>query len=133
MWPWMRSGDIVHISPAERVSVGDVVLYERGQRWFIHRLIRLESNTDGQQRLILRGDALRVDDAPVAPEQVLGCVSKIERGSRLIPVDSPLNRACITLSRMPVLGYVVLPLGYRYLSRLKRVWMRWGKHRSLSV
>ena len=127
MWPWMRSGDLVHVSPAERLSVGDIVLYERGQEWFVHRLIRVEGTPARPQRLILRGDGLPAEDAPVGAEQVLGRVFMIERGSRRIRLDSLPNRVCKALCRTPAVHYALLVQAYRHLGRVKRLLSRLAK------
>src|ERR1700732_720250 len=41
MTPWIRSGDLVFIKrfDFERVSTGDVILFERDDRFFVHRII----------------------------------------------------------------------------------------------
>ncbi len=44
MTPWIRSGDLVFIKryDFERVSAGDVILFERDGRFFVHRMIGRE-------------------------------------------------------------------------------------------
>ena len=63
MTPWIRSGDLVFIKryDFERVSAGDVVLFEREGRFFVHRMMGREQTVRAAQkvvRLITKGDAL---------------------------------------------------------------------------
>ena len=121
MWPSIRSGDIVHVTPADQFSVDDILLYTRGESWFVHRLIRIEASAGSQPRLILRGDALTSADPPIQQTAVLGRVFMIERGSRRIPVDSLFNKTSNVLCRTFRVRYIVLPWLYRYISRGKRL------------
>jgi len=88
MFPTIRSGDYVVIVPAGpgEVSIGDVVAIERGEaRLVVHRLIRKTAN--GRITfLITKGDgSFRKDvDRPVSSRQLLGKVTRVERGGRTI-------------------------------------------------
>src|ERR1700685_3446754 len=71
MTPWIRSGDLVFIKRIDfgRVSPGDVILFERADRFFVHRIIgrrRFVSGRKEQARLVTKGDALDGVDAPVS-------------------------------------------------------------------
>lgn len=68
MTPWIRSGDLVFIKRSDfaRLSVGNVVLFERDARFFVHRIIeRVRPATGGKAAplLITKGDALDGEDA----------------------------------------------------------------------
>ena len=54
MTPWIRSGDLVFIKrfDFERVSTGDVILFERDDRFFVHRIIGRVHNRKRPERLI---------------------------------------------------------------------------------
>lgn len=70
---------------AESLVAGDLVLYTRGERWFVHRLVKKEG-VNSRYRLFTRGDALSAMDAPISIENVLGRVAAIERrGRRFVP------------------------------------------------
>src|SRR5262249_28227614 len=74
MLPSFWPGDLLTIKGRTfgRIRPGDVVLFPRGERWFIHRVVRMEPD-----RLVTRGDAMPSEDAPIAPEQVMGIVTSV--------------------------------------------------------
>jgi signal peptidase I len=93
MFPWIRSGDFVFVQRSDfsRASVGQVILYERDQRLFVHRVIRNRQNESAGRSgscLITKGDALDGRDAPVSEAEFLGRVTRIHRGKRHIDLDS---------------------------------------------
>ncbi len=93
MSPLIRSGDILHIIPIDRINAGDILLYERENDWFAHRLIQQQRNDAGQLTLILRGDNLEQADPATLAESLLGRIVGVERGTRLISLDSWRIRA----------------------------------------
>lgn len=87
MFPWIRSGDLVFARSFgyEQVSPGDVVLFEREERIFVHRTIR---RARADAALITKGDALDSEDAPVSRSEFLGRVIRIHRDTRHIDIES---------------------------------------------
>jgi hypothetical protein len=83
MLPSLWPGDLLTIQSnhLDQVEPGDVVLYIREERFFVHRAVgKSDSNADDQQQfLIARGDSLPKIDPPVPPAQLLGKVTRIER------------------------------------------------------
>lgn len=79
MLPTIWPGDILHVESKtwRELVVGDVVLVKKEKSVLIHRLI---SNDDAQW--ITRGDAVPQNDPPVAPTDVLGRVTQIQRRNR---------------------------------------------------
>ena len=93
MFPWIRSGDLVFVRSFayEQASRGDVVLYERGGRLFVHRVIRGAVAGAGIKRpaaLVTKGDALDGEDEPVTRAEFLGRVIRLHRGGRHIDMES---------------------------------------------
>jgi signal peptidase I len=99
MFPWIRSGDLVFVRKFafEQVSRGDVILFERGERLFVHRVLRdgksgarRVSNHAGElaANLTTKGDALDREDAPVSRAEFLGRVIRVHRGNHHIDMDS---------------------------------------------
>ena len=87
MLPAIRPGDIVTVrsgEPAE-ASPGDVVLFMRENRFFVHRVVRSEMSG-----LVTRGDAVPAEDPPVQPYEFLGFVVATQRGPRLLPLAGRL-------------------------------------------
>lgn len=83
MLPSLWPGDLLTIQSnnLDQVEPGDVVLYIREGRFFVHRAVsKSDSNADDEQQfLITRGDSLPKADPPVLPSQLLGKVTRIER------------------------------------------------------
>jgi signal peptidase I len=93
MFPWIRSGDLVFVRrfAYEQASRGDVVLFERADRLFVHRVIRAAvAGAGGGERgaLITKGDALDAEDEPVTRAEFLGLVLRVHRGDRHIDMGS---------------------------------------------
>jgi signal peptidase I len=126
MTPWIRSGDLVFIKryDFERVSAGDVVLFEREGRFFVHRIMGPEQTVRAGEkvvRLITKGDALDGLDAPVSPEEFLGRATRIHRGHRHIDLES-FNR--IVLGRIVARFSSMSPFLYRALRFAKHLFSR---------
>ena len=83
MVPAIHPGDLISIQRASlsEISLGEIVVYSREGRLIAHRVVG-RANSSEQPLLILRGDRLRKDDAPVFSPELLGKVHLIERGQR---------------------------------------------------
>lgn len=122
MFPWIRAGDIVFVRkvPMESVVRGDVVLFERENRLFVHRVLRPLPQGAGarrQQALITKGDALESEDTPISQLEYLGRVTRIHRGERHIDLES-LGQVVLGrfLAHVSNGAYLI----YSPLSRIKR-------------
>jgi len=96
MLPTLWPGDLltVYSRRPEQVGPGDIVLYRRGGRFFIHRVVS-KSLIGNESFLIARGDCMSEEDPPVRSGEVLGKITKIERaGSVFSPARklSPFRR-----------------------------------------
>ncbi len=87
MLPTLWPGDLLQVQAASfaQVEAGEVVLFAREGRFFVHRVLQ-RMDGDAQQFLITRGDALPAPDAFVKPDEVLGRVTTVRRKDRDIPV-----------------------------------------------
>jgi signal peptidase I len=83
MRPAICDGDVITVAPASEGSVvaGNVIVYRDRGRLFAHRVVNVEAENGGHCRVLLRGDAAPVCDAPVSAAQVLGEVVAVRRGS----------------------------------------------------
>jgi hypothetical protein len=122
MLPTLWPGDplTVQATPFEQVGPGDVILYQRWERFFIHRVLR-KNSVAGSDRpsLVTRGDSMTGFDAFVLPEELLGRVVSVEHVSgnpRAVPACSTLRRA--------------LGLALGYSDRLRSLVLRWRGWRS---
>jgi signal peptidase I len=93
MFPWIRPGDQAFIRRYDfsQISRGDVILYERANRLFIHRVIRriTQPSLGGEASLlVVKGDALDRPDAPVSAKEFLGRAIRVHRGKRHIDLES---------------------------------------------
>jgi hypothetical protein len=83
MLPALWPGDILEVrreSPA-RIFAGDVVVFRRQGRLLAHRVVEKLGTSDGGV-LVTRGDRLEQTDPPVSAEELLGCVTWVQRGHR---------------------------------------------------
>jgi hypothetical protein len=94
MAPSILPGDLLVIQRAGiyEISRGEVVLFSREGRLFIHRVAdrKVSSMIDSLDEpfLITRGDRLCHDDPPVSRREFLGRVVRLERGHRKIELLS---------------------------------------------
>jgi len=74
MLPAVWPGDVVtiHSSRFSEVSRGDLVLFFRNRRFFVHRVLEVSGKS-----LLTRGDSILGPDPPVRPDELLGRVVSI--------------------------------------------------------
>ncbi|MHB9033802.1 MAG: S24/S26 family peptidase [Anaerolineae bacterium] len=80
MYPFIRSGDILTISPLDRrVRLGQVVacLQPGDRHLVVHRIVRLDGT-----RYLVRGDYTPMPDGLVTVLNLIGRVTRIEHGGR---------------------------------------------------
>jgi signal peptidase I len=85
MVPTIFPGDTIVIEHAgsECVNKGDIVLFHRDRRLFVHR-VSGKTGSAGDLRIITQGDGMRRPDPPVAGSQLLGKVSLVVREGRCL-------------------------------------------------
>lgn len=90
MLPWVRPGDVAVIRRAEidDVRCGDVVLFQRESRLFLHRLVE-KHGTLREAQFLTQGDAHPGPDGMIGRELMLGRLVRIYRGDRQIDLDTP--------------------------------------------
>lgn len=111
LWP----GDhlTIQVRAFEQIRAGDVVLFTRLNRLFIHRVLRIQ-----QDHLATRGDAMPCNDAPVSADELMGVVTRVQRAdgrSSAIAGCSPLRR--------------LIGLALAYSGRLRSLSLRWHARR----
>ena len=86
MLPTLWPGDVVLVkSPSSlRLGVGDIVLYRRGGRFFLHRLMALADRSNGE--FVARGDSMPQADAPGTPDEIVGVLEGVGRGENWVDV-----------------------------------------------
>ncbi len=90
MLPWVRPGDIAMVRQIsiENVRCGDIVMFRRENRLFVHRAVKKRGSPDGME-LLSKGDAHPTLDGAVREQELLGRVVRIYRDCRRIDLDTP--------------------------------------------
>jgi signal peptidase I len=86
MLPCIWPGDVLTLQSisGDDITVGDVVLFVRAGRFFVHRVVRKEGSG-----WITRGDAVPQNDPPVEITELLGTATSIQRNGRVITPRRP--------------------------------------------
>ena len=106
MSPFIRDGDIVTISPfkADRIILGRAVAFINPftKKLVIHRIV------DGNNGcFIIKGDVISEPDGLIPKENILGCVTKIERNCRNVALGLGMERFLIAfLSKNRLLNVI---------------------------
>jgi signal peptidase I len=122
MVPSILPGDLISVrrSASVEISSGEIILYAREGRMFVHRVVGRDGGTD-DALLITRGDLLRRSDPPVSSSELLGKVISIERGGRQLRTacaPGGFSRAFVRLLRTSGRAtwlYVMLASGWESL------------------
>jgi signal peptidase I len=109
MLPWVRPGDIAKIRKVsmDTIRCGDVVLFRRENRLFVHRIIEKGGAMDAAA-FRAKGDAHPTCDGMVGQQELLGRVARLYRRGRRIDLDAP--------------GQIALGLLISQLSLRSRFW-----------
>jgi signal peptidase I len=94
MLPWVRPHDIAIIRRAtlDDIRCGDVVLFRRNDRLFVHRIVEKRGSLDATQ-FIAKGDAHRNSDGHVEESELLGRLVRLYRSGRHIDLETPRHLA----------------------------------------
>ncbi len=89
MLPWMRAGDISRVrkTSVENVRCGDLVLFRRHNRLFVHRIVD-ERVTLGVRQVSAKGDAHPQSDGWLEMDELLGRVVCIYRRGKHIRLET---------------------------------------------
>jgi hypothetical protein len=77
---WPEDTLVIEHVDADAISEGDIILFSRDQRFFVHRVIA----KNGDSKILTRGDAMPQPDPSVSASELMGRVSYIVRDGRLI-------------------------------------------------
>lgn len=87
MLPTLWPGDLLTVQSrcTEQAEPGEIVLYMRRDRFFIHRIVS-KNLTNDAAFLVTRGDCMPAADPPVRRSELLGKVTEVWRaGSIFLP------------------------------------------------
>ncbi|HEX2711235.1 MAG TPA: hypothetical protein VHM88_03295 [Candidatus Acidoferrales bacterium] len=101
MVPAVLPGDLISVERAgvEGISPGEIALFARAGRLIAHRVVD-RAGSPGMAYLVTRGDRMRRNDTPILPAELLGRVTSVERGQRLVPPHRWLRRPERMLCRL---------------------------------
>lgn len=96
MFPLIRAGDRITISPDSDPKIGDMVVFRRNGSMVCHRLVKMFEK-DGITHYQSRGDTVSVLDEPILRHELLGKVIKIDmmslsRARRILLLIYPVIR-----------------------------------------
>lgn len=137
MLPWVRPDDVavIHRAGIDDVRCGDVVLFQRESRLFVHRLVENRS-TLRETQFLAKGDAHPGPDGMVNRELVLGRVMRIHRGDKRIDLDSPRHLALglmiSQLSRKSAYWYPVARTVALFIQFVRRLFAPFGTSENAS-
>lgn len=80
MSPILRKGNKIYVEPVEisDLSVGDIVLYRRGENMVAHRLVGIEQKNNGFI-FLTKGDTFSSEDEPLREKDIIGRVYAVEK------------------------------------------------------
>jgi hypothetical protein len=98
---WPGETLVVERVRQDQVRIGDIVLLKRQGGFCAHRVVEKVDGADAESLpWITQGDALPVPDCPVAGSQLLGRVTYLIRGGKLVTVPSELGVIDTIISRV---------------------------------
>jgi signal peptidase I len=105
MVPSILPGDLISVQrvDASKVSIGDIVLYSRAGRMFVHRVVACSDGAcvpEDQAFLLTRGDRLGYNDPAVSSTELLGRVVSISRNGQKVVPSSHVMRSNNALVRL---------------------------------
>ncbi len=94
MLPTLWPGDLLTVRAIEpeQVEPGEIVLYMRHDRFFIHRVVSQDLAREDAP-LVTRGDCMSENDPAVRKDELLGKVTEVQRsGAAFVPGELSLFR-----------------------------------------
>jgi signal peptidase I len=98
---WPEDTVVIERIDSSEISEGDIVLFARDRRFFVHRVVE-KTGVAKDSTILTRGDAMPQPDPPVSGRELMGRVSYIVRNGKLIVPDRSLpvpQRAIAALVR----------------------------------
>jgi signal peptidase I len=115
---WPGETLVVERVSQDQVRIGDVVLVGREGRLCAHRVVDKVDDAESHQ-WITQGDALPVPDRPVAGNELLGRVTYLIRGGKLMTVPAELGVIENVIAKV-VRRSVPVARALVYLNRMRR-------------
>jgi signal peptidase I len=83
MSPFIQNGDIITLSPiSEKIKLGKVIaIFDSKKHLYLHRVVKIDND-----RFLVRGDNISLMDGWFLRNEMLGCVTTVERQSKNIRI-----------------------------------------------
>ena len=120
MFPFIKNGDIITVKyiNSKDIVIGDILLYQRDEKFFVHRLIDKRRNNNNIY-YITKGDNLPNSDLPIEISSIKGKVVEIQNDKRRISLDS-LKMKIVNYSIAKILTFLIFYIIY-IVKKLKHV------------
>lgn len=119
MYPTFRNGDCGQVEKCipEELTIGDIVVFKAHDKLIAHRLTAILKQNN-VQLFTAKGDKNRFKDAPFTSEDLVGKITSIKRGNRILKPEN----TCMKLHSFNAkhLSGLLIP-GYDVLLRLKNI------------
>ncbi|MBM4056415.1 MAG: signal peptidase I [Planctomycetes bacterium] len=93
MYPLIREGDNVLVKCGySQIRCGDIIAFRHDNKLIVHRVLRVSGNEKGFS-VITKGDNVPHLDPEVNHREIIGKVSAIKRGEKLLHLDSYIGKA----------------------------------------
>jgi len=93
MFPFLLCDDVAVIvpKPISELKIGQIIVFENGDKWIAHRLIRMYKKHKNLQ-LQTQGDSVAKADAPFGEKDYLGTINTIFSHDAKRKLDSPFSQ-----------------------------------------
>lgn len=125
MLPTLWPGDQLAVQACriDEVEAGELVLFMRQGRFFIHRAVG-NLLVGNESFLIARGDCMPENDPPVRSRELLGRITGVQRGASSFAPERGLSMFCrmtaYLLCRWSLLRRIAMRLGVRFRASDRR-------------
>ena len=88
MYPFIRDGDLITVEPvaASQIRYADIIFFQSDEgRVVVHRVVKIRRG-EGTTCMVTRGDTMRRTDGCLDGRSLLGRITTIEKGGRVLPV-----------------------------------------------
>lgn len=86
MAPLLKEGDLVTVVSAEKVRIGDIIVFGESQL-LVHRLVKFLNS----EKVLTKGDKNLTLDAPLAKEKIIGKVIAIHKRDKTVLIEGRLR------------------------------------------
>lgn len=95
MYPLVRDGDKVGITPVETYEIGDIVVY-KNKAIVMHRLVDIRVILHGKNIYIAKGDNNLMRDPPLMERCIIGKVTAIYRNNKTFEINNDVFQRILT-------------------------------------